>query len=108
MPLNPRMGRGPFSTPRGPWWSSLATIANQIGASGSLTYQKRRPRLSSAEWRIFALVAAGPHVCGMELAQFPSIDKASVSRTIRTLADRDLLQVNATENPNRNQQALHL
>ena len=30
----------------------LATIANQIGASGSLTYQKRHG-LSSAEWRIF-------------------------------------------------------
>lgn len=84
----------------------LATIANQIGASGSITYQKRHG-LTSAEWRIFALVAARPHVCGVELAQFLSIDKASVSRTIRTLADRDLIQVDRSE-LNRNQQALTL
>ena len=84
----------------------LATIANQIGASGSITYQTRHG-LSSAEWRIFALVAARPHVCGMELAQFLSIDKASVSRTIRTLGDRDLIHVERSE-LNRNQQALTL
>ena len=84
----------------------LATIANQIGASGSITYQTRHG-LSSAEWRVFALVAARPHVCGMELAQFLSIDKASVSRTIRTLGDRDLIHVERSE-LNRNQQALTL
>lgn len=73
----------------------VTMLANQISASGSLTFQTRHG-LTSAEWKTMAIVAAMPESSGSDIAQVLSIDKAAVSRTVRALADRGLLTVERT------------
>lgn len=70
----------------------LTMLANQISTSGSVTFQARHG-LSSPEWKALAVIAAIPGSSGADIAQVLSIDKASISRTVKALSQRNLVEI---------------
>ena len=70
----------------------LTTLSNSISATGLATFRARHG-LGSTEWKVLATVAGRPQSSGAQIAQFLSIDRGLVSRTIRALARRDLFRV---------------
>lgn len=73
----------------------LTKLSNMISATGQATFRKRHG-LGSAEWKVLSVVAGRPGSSGAEIAQFLSIDRGLVSRTVQALARRDLVRIDRT------------
>ncbi len=75
----------------------LATIlANRIATTGSITF-RREHGLGSTEWKVLSTIAIEPGVTGARISQLVGLDRAAVSRTLKTFGQRNLTQVDQHE-----------
>jgi DNA-binding MarR family transcriptional regulator len=70
----------------------LTMLSNMIGSTGLATFRARHG-LGSTEWKVLSVVAARPRSSGAQIAQFLSIDRGLVSRTLQSLARKGLVRV---------------
>jgi DNA-binding MarR family transcriptional regulator len=70
----------------------LTLLAGKLSSSASAVY---RPRfgVGIADWRMMALLAAKPWVVASHICNSTGLDKAAVSRSVRSLQDLGLIEV---------------
>jgi DNA-binding MarR family transcriptional regulator len=66
-----------------------------ISTTGLATFRHRHG-LGSTEWKVLSVVAGRPQSSGAQIAEFLSIDRGLVSRTIQALARRNYVRVEKT------------
>jgi len=69
----------------------LAIASNQVSSMVAQAYQSRFG-ITIWEWRVIAILGEGRPVTAQGLCDVTAMDKVSVSRAVRALADRDLLE----------------
>ncbi len=76
--------------------AALTLLAQRIATTASAAY---RPRfgVGVTDWRVLALLAAEPWIVPVRIAESTGLDKAAVSRTLRNLAQRGLVEMRAGE-----------
>lgn len=87
----PRTAAGWSSTPY-----HLVTIGNAI-SWGSAREYLRRFGIGVNEWRLLAHVANEPGCTATDISQFLRIDKAVVSRNLKSLVDKGLIGIDAAD-----------
>ena len=80
----------------------LTWIANKLSSSASLIY-RRRFGVGIVEWRIMALFAVEPWITAGRICEVIGLDKAGVSRSVRFLLDKGLVETRYRDNNNRRQ-----
>ena len=65
----------------------LVFIANRLTSSGSATY-RRRFGIGIVDFRVMAMLSIEPGVSGARICEVIGLDKAAVSRTLKTLEER--------------------
>lgn len=80
----------------------LTWIANKLSSSASLIY-RRRFGVGIVEWRIMALLAVEPWITAGRICEVIGLDKAGVSRSVRFLLDKGLVETRYRDNNNRRQ-----
>ena len=80
----------------------LTWIANKLSSSASLIY-RRRFGVGIVEWRIMALLAVEPWITAGRICEVIGLDKAGVSRSVRFLLDKRLVETRYRDNNNRRQ-----
>jgi DNA-binding MarR family transcriptional regulator len=70
----------------------LTMLSNMISATGQATF-RRRHGLGSTEWKVLSVVAGRPQSSGAQIAEFLSIDRGLVSRTIKALSRKDYVRI---------------
>lgn len=70
----------------------LTFLAGKLSSSASAVY---RPRfgVGIADWRMMALLAAKPWVVASHICNSTGLDKAAVSRSVRSLQDLGLIEI---------------
>tara|TARA_R110002095_G_scaffold72017_3_gene61327 strand:- start:132 stop:611 length:480 start_codon:yes stop_codon:yes gene_type:complete len=68
----------------------LAIASNQVSSMVARAYQTRFG-ITIWEWRVIAILGEGRPVTAQTLCDVTAMDKVSVSRAVRSLADRGLL-----------------
>jgi DNA-binding MarR family transcriptional regulator len=68
----------------------LAIASNQVSAMVAQAYQSRFG-ITLWEWRVIAILGEGRPVTARALCEVTAMDKVSVSRAVRSLADRGLI-----------------
>jgi len=91
----PRTAAGQESTPY-----YLVTIGNAI-SWGSAREYLHRFGIGVNEWRALAHIAYEPGCTAADISRFLRIDKAVISRSLKTLLDKKLVGVDATSNGTR-------
>jgi DNA-binding MarR family transcriptional regulator len=73
--------------------SAITLLAQKIGATASAEY---RPRfgVGLTDWRILALLGAEPWLAPVRISEMTGLDKAAVSRTLRSLREAGLVEAN--------------
>ena len=69
----------------------LSVLSNRI-SEGIATSYRNRFGLSVTEWRVIAIVGRYPGASATEVAQRSAMDKVAVSRAVRNLLERGLLE----------------
>ena len=69
----------------------ITLLAQKITSTASALY---RPRfgVGITDWRIMAMLAAEPWIAPVRIAQATGLDKAAVSRSLRELQDKGLVE----------------
>ena len=72
----------------------ITLLAQRLVAAASAEY---RPRfgVGVTDWRVMALLAADPWLAAARIAQATGLDKAAVSRSLRSLRERGLVEAGA-------------
>lgn len=72
--------------------SMINYLAQKISSTASATY---RPRfgIGITEWRVMALLAAEPWIAPFRICEATGLDKAAVSRSLRDLAAKSLVEI---------------
>jgi DNA-binding MarR family transcriptional regulator len=72
--------------------AALTFLAQKISTSASAIY---RPRygVGITDWRVMALLAAEPWIAPVRISEATGLDKAAVSRSLRDLAARGLVEI---------------
>jgi DNA-binding MarR family transcriptional regulator len=80
--------------------SAITLLAQKISTTASATY---RPRfgVGVTDWRILALLAAEPWIAPVRIAESTGLDKAAVSRSLRTLRAAELVEASHGAAPKR-------
>src|SRR6266498_4083315 len=80
----------------------LTLLANKISSGASAIY---RPKfgVGITDWRIMALLAVEPWIVAGRVCDVTGLDKAAVSRSLRDLAGRALVDVEVDETDQRRQ-----
>jgi DNA-binding MarR family transcriptional regulator len=73
----------------------LTMLANMISTTGQATFRGRHG-LGSTEWKVLSTVAGQPQSSGARIAEFLSIDRGLVSRTIQALSRKNYVCVEKT------------
>lgn len=68
----------------------LAIASNQVSSMVARAYQSRFG-ITIWEWRVIAILGEGRPVTAQALCDVTAMDKVSVSRAVRALVDRDLI-----------------
>lgn len=82
----------------------LSVLSNRISEGIAQTYRNRFG-LSVTEWRAIAIVGRYPRISATEVAQRSAMDKVAVSRAVKNLLERGLLEREAS---NSDRRAKHL
>lgn len=82
----------------------LTWIANKLSSSASAAY-RRRFGVGVVEWRIMALLAVEPWIAAGRVCAVIGLDKAGVSRSLRALQDKGLVETRFRDN---NQRRRHM
>jgi DNA-binding MarR family transcriptional regulator len=86
--------------------SFITTIANKWSSSSSELY-RRKYDIGIVEWRLMALLANEPWIQASRVDAVVGMDKAAVSRGVRPLEQRGLIQTRPNEvDPRRKEMAL--
>jgi DNA-binding MarR family transcriptional regulator len=80
----------------------LTWIANKLSSSTSTVY-RRRFGVGIVEWRIMALLAVEPWITAGRMCEVIGLDKAGVSRSVRFLHDKGLVETQFRDNNQRRQ-----
>ncbi len=80
----------------------LTWIANKLSSSASLIY-RRNFGVGIVEWRIMALLAVEPWITAGRICEVIGLDKAGVSRSLRFLQDKKLVETCFRDNNQRRQ-----
>jgi DNA-binding MarR family transcriptional regulator len=67
------------------------SLSNKLSSGASQEYRARFD-LGVVEWRVLAQLGAEPWSTGAQLSQTIGLDKASISRSLRLLEDRGLIE----------------
>ncbi|NKI35694.1 MarR family transcriptional regulator [Wenzhouxiangella sp. XN79A] len=78
----------------------LSVLSNRISEGIALTYRNRFG-LSVTEWRAIAIVGRYPRISATEVAQRSAMDKVAVSRAVKNLLARGLLEREASDSDRR-------
>lgn len=78
----------------------LSVLSNRISEGIAQTYRNRFG-LSVTEWRAIAIVGRYPRIAATEVAQRSAMDKVAVSRAVRNLLERGLLEREASDSDRR-------
>jgi len=78
----------------------LSVLSNRISEGIAQTYRKRFG-LSVTEWRAIAIVGRYPRISATEVAQRSAMDKVAVSRAVKNLLERGLLEREASDSDRR-------
>lgn len=73
----------------------LSVITNRFGRNAS-AYFRRRYGIGIVEWRIIAVLGFQSPLSSQELAQRTDVDKAAVSRSLRSLEALELIRLKRT------------
>jgi DNA-binding MarR family transcriptional regulator len=82
----------------------ITFIANKLSSSASTAYRGELG-VGLIEWRVLVQLAIEPNISANRICAIVGLDKAAVSRAVRSLADRGLVKVSA-DNGRRNSLAL--
>jgi DNA-binding MarR family transcriptional regulator len=70
----------------------LIFIANRLTNSGSLTYRSRCG-IGILDFRVMTMLSIEPGVSGARISEVMNLDKAAISRTLKSLERRGLIRV---------------
>ncbi|MDE2362575.1 MAG: MarR family transcriptional regulator [Hyphomicrobiales bacterium] len=80
----------------------LTWIANKLSSSASAVY-RREFGIGIVEWRIMALLAVEPWITSGRICEVIGLDKAGVSRSVRFMQDKKLVETRFRDNNQRRQ-----
>lgn len=69
----------------------LSVLSNRISEAISATYRNRYG-LTVTEWRVIAILGRHPGTTATEVAQRSAMDKVAISRSVKRLLERGLIQ----------------
>lgn len=69
----------------------LSVLSNRVSQGIAATYQARFG-ISVTEWRVIAILGRYPGLAATEVARRAAMDKVAVSRAVRGLLDRELIE----------------
>lgn len=78
----------------------LSVLSNRISEGIAQTYRNRFG-LSVTEWRAIAIVGRYPKISATEVAQRSAMDKVAVSRAVKNLLERGLLERESSDSDRR-------
>ncbi|MCK0745205.1 MarR family winged helix-turn-helix transcriptional regulator [Chromohalobacter nigrandesensis] len=70
----------------------ITFVSNKLSAGASSVYRKNF-NLGVTDWRIIAMLAVEPNITASRVAQVIGLNKAAVSRSLKSLRDRSLVSV---------------
>lgn len=70
----------------------ITFVSNKLSAGASSVYRKNF-NLGVTDWRIIAMLAVEPNITASRVAQVIGLNKAAVSRSLKSLRDRNLVSV---------------
>lgn len=70
----------------------ITFVANRLSSSGSATYRSRF-NIGIMDFRVLAMLSVESGICGARIAEVVGLDKAAVSRTLRSLKRRGLVSI---------------
>src|ERR1700739_4352855 len=80
----------------------ITVIANRLTSSASVIYRQRLG-IGATEMRVIVIVATQPDISGIRIGKITGLDKAAVSRALRSLQARRLIAVEADPDHGRRQ-----
>jgi DNA-binding MarR family transcriptional regulator len=80
----------------------LTFLANKLSSGASAVY-RRRFGIGITDWRIVALLAVEPWIPAGRICEVIGLDKAAVSRSVRDMAARGLVETQVQEGDQRRQ-----
>lgn len=84
----------------------LSLLTNTISQGIAHSYRQKYD-ISVTEWRILAVLGRFPGLAAQEIAERTAMDKVAVSRAVKTLVQKDLLQ-RITDPADRRRLTLHI
>ncbi|MBT8052412.1 MAG: MarR family transcriptional regulator [Xanthomonadales bacterium] len=84
----------------------LSLLTNTVSQGIARGYRQQYD-ISVTEWRILAVLGRFPGLAAKEIAQRTAMDKVAVSRAVKTLVEKNLLQ-RITDPTDRRRLALHI
>lgn len=78
----------------------LSLVSNLISQGIAETYE-RAHALSVTEWRVIAVLGRFPGISATEVVRRTAMDKVAISRTVRRLLDKSLLERHADDSDRR-------
>lgn len=70
----------------------ITFVSNKLSAGASSVY-RRNFNLGVTDWRIIAMLAVEPNITASRIAQVIGLNKAAVSRSLKSLRDRNMVSV---------------
>jgi DNA-binding MarR family transcriptional regulator len=80
----------------------LSLLSNTISEGIAISYRKAH-NLSVTEWRVIAVLGRFPGQTASEVVKRTAMDKVTVSRAVKKLLEKDLIERNALEEDRRRQ-----
>ncbi len=84
----------------------ITFVSNKVSKGASATYRKHFG-VGITDWRTMSMLAVEPNIPASRISEVRGIDKAAISRTLKSLKERDLV-VYPTENGSLRHQAIAL
>ncbi len=84
----------------------LSVLSNRVSEAISATYRDRFG-LAVTEWRVIAILGRHPGTTATEVAQRSAMDKVAISRSVKRLLERELIE-RAADDADRRSRRLHL